>query len=55
MIDENELLNIALNHIKKVQEFDPYKSYPNINNRDQFKQLIATDPAFGVLGLDDER
>jgi hypothetical protein len=55
MIDELELLNIALSHIKKVQKFDPYKSYPNINNQDQFKKLIAQDPAFGVLGLDDER
>ena len=55
MVDETELLNIAITNIRKVLEFDPYKSYSGINNREQFKQLIALDPAFGVLGLDDER
>ncbi|ACK67821.1 conserved hypothetical protein [Rippkaea orientalis PCC 8801] len=55
MIDEVELLDIAISNIRKVLEFDPYKSYSGVNNRDDFKQLIASDPAFGVLGLDDDR
>ncbi|OCQ99673.1 type I restriction endonuclease [Oscillatoriales cyanobacterium USR001] len=55
MVDETELINIAITNIRKVLEFDPYKSYSGINNREEFKQLIALDPAFGVLGLDDER
>lgn len=55
MINEVELLNIAIMNIRKVSEFNPYKSYSGINNRDEFKQLIALDPAFGCLGLDDDR
>ena len=55
MIDETRLLELAITNIRKVLEFNPYKSYPGINNRDEFKQLIARDPAFGTLGLDDER
>lgn len=55
MVDEDELLNIARLNIRKVLEFNPYKSYYGINNREEFKQLIALDPAFGVLGLDDDR
>lgn len=55
MVDEDELLNIARINIRKVLEFNPYKSYYGINNREEFKQLIALDPAFGVLGLDDDR
>ncbi|MDJ0728572.1 MAG: hypothetical protein QNJ33_01125 [Crocosphaera sp.] len=42
MIDEDELLNIAITNIRKVLKFDPYKSYPDINNRDEFKQLIRS-------------
>lgn len=52
---QHELLNLALSQIRKVSAFDPYKNYPGINNRDDFKGLISTDPAFGVLGLDDDR
>lgn len=55
MIDETRLLELTITNIRKVLEFNPYKSYPGINNRDEFKQLIARDPAFGTLGLDDER
>ncbi|MGK7886371.1 MAG: hypothetical protein AB4057_17330 [Crocosphaera sp.] len=55
MINEDELLTIAITNIRKVLNFDPYKSYSDINNRDEFKQLIANDPAFGILGLDDDR
>ncbi|AFZ43746.1 hypothetical protein PCC7418_1559 [Halothece sp. PCC 7418] len=55
MIDETELLNIALNNLRKVLAFNPYKSYPNVNSREDFQNLIASDPAFGILGLDDER
>ncbi|MFB2938080.1 type I restriction endonuclease [Aerosakkonemataceae cyanobacterium BLCC-F154] len=55
MIDETRLLELAIINIRKVLEFNPYKSYPGINNRDEFKQLIARDPAFNTLGLDDER
>jgi hypothetical protein len=52
---QHELLNLALSQIRKVSAFDPYKNYPGINNREDFKGLISTDPAFGVLGLDDDR
>lgn len=55
MIDEAELLELALTNIRKVLEFSPYKSYPGIKNREKFQQLIARDPAFCALGLDDER
>lgn len=55
MIDETELLNLAIANIRKVLEFNPYKSYPNVNSREEFRELIARDSAFGVLGLDDER
>ncbi|QYX32804.1 type I restriction endonuclease [Sphaerospermopsis torques-reginae] len=55
MINENELLNIALTNIRKVLEFNPYKSYIGVKNREEFQQIIANDPAFGCLGLDDER
>lgn len=55
MINEMELLDLARANLRKVLEFDPYKSYKGVNNREQFRQVIANDPAFGVLGLDDER
>ncbi|MEA5533148.1 type I restriction endonuclease [Crocosphaera sp. XPORK-15E] len=55
MIDETELLNLAVTNIRTVLEYNPYKSYKGIKNRQEFQQLIAGDPAFGVLGLDDER
>lgn len=55
VINESELLNLALINIRKVLEFNPYKSYIGVQNRQEFQQLIANDPAFGVLGLDDER
>lgn len=55
MIQESEVLSIAVANIRKVLEFNPYKSYSNVNNRDEFQLLIANDPAFGALGLDDER
>lgn len=55
MVNENELLNIAINNIRIVRKFNPYKSYNGINSRGEFKQLIAVDPAFGILGLDDDR
>lgn len=55
MINESELLEIAVTNIRKVLDFDPYKSYSGVNNREDFKQLIALDPAFNVLGLDDDR
>jgi hypothetical protein len=55
MINETELLNLAIANLQKVLDFDPYKSYPGVTNRQDFQQLIADDPAFGVLGLEDER
>ena len=55
MIDEIRLMNIAKVNLNKVLQFDPYKSYKGVNNRKQFMQLIAKDPAFGTFGLEDER
>lgn len=55
VINEIELLDLAIANLRKVLEFNPYKSYKGVNNREQFRQVIANDPAFGVLGLDDER
>ena len=55
MINENDLLDIAITNIRKVLDFNPYKSYTGVNNREEFQQFIANDPAFGSLGLDDER
>lgn len=48
MINEVELLNLAVTNIRKVLDFSPYKSYIGIKSREQFQQLIARDPAFGV-------
>lgn len=55
MIDEREVLNIAVSNIRRVLEFSPYKSYSGINSREEFQNLLSNDPAFGALGLDDER
>ncbi len=55
MINEAELLNLALVNIRKVLDFNPYKSYSGITNREEFKKLIEMDPAFGILGLNDEK
>jgi hypothetical protein len=55
MIDEKEVLSIAILNIRKVLEFNPYKSYTGVNSREEFQTLLSKDPAFGVLGLDDER
>lgn len=55
MINEKEILTIAVSSIRRVLEFNPYKSYSGINNREEFQELLANDPAFGALGLDDER
>lgn len=55
MIDEREVLNIAVSNIRRVLEFSPYKSYSGINSREEFQILLSNDPAFGALGLDDER
>lgn len=57
MVNETELLNLAIASIRKVLDFNPYNSYKDkgVENREQFQQLIASDPAFAALGLDDER
>ena len=55
MIEEKEVLNIAISNIRRVLEFSPYKSYSGVNNRQEFQNLLLNDPAFGALGLDDER
>lgn len=55
MINEKEVLNIAISNIRRVLEFSPYKSYSGINSREEFQVLLANDTAFGALGLDDER
>lgn len=55
MVNETELLHIAINNLRKVRGFNPYKNYYGIKSREEFKQLIALDPAFGILGLDDDR
>lgn len=36
MINEDELLNIAVTNIRKVLEFNPYKSYLGVKNREEF-------------------
>lgn len=55
MTIEDELLSLAVKNIRKVLEFSHYKSYKGIKSREEFQQLISRDPAFGILGLDDER
>jgi len=49
MIEEKEVLNIAISNIRRVLEFSPYKSYSGINNREEFQNLLSNDPAFGAL------
>ena len=53
MINEYKLLSIAITNIRKVLNFDTYKSYTDINNRDEFKQLIANDTAKILQPLND--
>lgn len=55
MIDEKEVLNIAISNIRRVLDFSPYKSYAGVSSREDFQTLLSNDPAFGALGLDDER
>ncbi len=55
MINEKEILDIAVSNIRRVLEFSPYKSYSGITSREEFQNLLANDPAFGAFGLDDER
>ncbi|MEC4805122.1 MAG: hypothetical protein SAJ72_12760 [Jaaginema sp. PMC 1080.18] len=55
MIDEDALLKLAIANLQQVLKFDPYKKYPGIDNREDFKKLMENDPAFNTLGLNDER
>lgn len=57
MINEEELLKLAVTNIRKVLQFNPYRNYQDqgVTNREAFQQLLARDPAFSVLGLDNER
>lgn len=55
LIDDNEILKIVLSDIQKVMKFSPYKKFVGIKNRQEFGELIARDPAFGHLGLADDR
>lgn len=41
MTDEKEVLNIAVSSIRRVLEFNPYKSYSGINNRKEFQELLV--------------
>ena len=49
---EEELLLIAINNLKKVEEFDAYKNYGG--NKENFKKLLKEDPAFCNLGLSND-
>ena len=53
--DEHLLLQIAKGELSKILSFTPYKNYPGVSSRDEFRRLIGQDPAFDFLGLDDER
>lgn len=55
MYDEKIILELALANINKINEFDPYKSYASVSCRNTFKDMMARDPAFSALGLDDDR
>lgn len=55
MSTEDAVLQIAMDHVKKVRDFDPYKKFAGIENADQFRKLIANDPAFKFFGLNDSR
>lgn len=55
MINENKLLEIALNNLNKVQNFDPFASYSNVSSKDDFIHMINSDPAFSSLGLGTEQ
>jgi hypothetical protein len=49
------LLSLANHHLKRVLEYDPYKNFPQVKDRDSFIQTIANDPAFAPLGLANEK
>lgn len=50
--EEEKLLSIAINNLKKVKEFDAYKNYGG--NKENFKKLLKDDPAFCNLGLSND-
>ena len=53
--DPNVLLELMEYHLGKVVQFDPYKKFPGIQNRESFAAVISNDPAFASFGLDDQR
>lgn len=52
---EAEVIRIALHHLGRVEDYNPYQNFPNVRNRFEFGKLIASDPAFESFGLDDDR
>lgn len=50
-INEQVILNIAVDNIRKISQFDPYRSYDGVNNKEDFRHLLNNDPAFSTLGL----
>jgi hypothetical protein len=55
VVDENKVLEIALTNLRRAEKFNPYKKYAGVTTREQFRELLSKDPAFGALGLGDDR
>ncbi len=49
------LLKLIQEHLKKVVGFDPFKKFPNVSDRASFAEMVSTDPAFAPFGLNDDR
>jgi hypothetical protein len=50
---EDQILELAVQHLSRISEYDPYQNFPGVNNRATFSRMIARDPAFRHLGLDE--
>jgi hypothetical protein len=50
-----KLLEIGNRHLRKILEYDPYHSFPNVKTRSDFIKLLNKDPAFSTLGLCNEK
>ncbi len=53
--NDKEIINIILNDLHEIENFNPYRNFNNINNANQFKEFLSNDPAFNNIGLIDKK
>lgn len=54
MLEEN-LRKIIRHHLSRVADFDPFKKFEGISDKDGFIKLIGEDPAFAPFYLNNEK